>query len=249
MSVWAIADLHLSFGIKDKKMDVFGEEWVGWTEKIARSWHSLISSEDLILLPGDFSWATRLEDVKPDLKWLDQLPGTKVLLRGNHDYWWSSVSKVKKILPPSVHIIQNNAFQWKNISIAGARLWDTPEYQFINNAITEKNVREKIQKVYEEDQTAIEKIFSRELGRLEVSLKQLHPDAEHRLAMTHYPPIAANLKKSRASELLEKYRVSLCVFGHLHGFSPGSLPFGKKNGVRYLLTSCDYIQFTPLRIL
>lgn len=248
-SVWAIADLHLSFGVPKKKMDVFGSHWVGWTEKIQENWEKEISDDDLVLLPGDLSWAMHLKDALPDLEWVDQLPGTKVLIRGNHDYWWSSVSKMRKILPPSIHIIQNDAFHWKNIGIAGARLWDTPEYDFHHYIEYIEIERTKKLTAVEKDLDVAEKIFSRDLGRLELSLECLKDDAEVRITMTHYPPVSADLRDSRVSALLEKYGIKYCVFGHLHNIKPGVVMFGEKNGIQYHLTSCDYLNFKPLKIL
>ncbi len=130
MTVWAIADLHLSFGIKDKEMDVFGKEWHNHHAKIEQHWREDITNEDLVLLAGDISWAKRLEEALPDLSWINALPGTKVMIRGNHDYWWSSPSKVRDALPSSLHIIQNDTFEWNDVAIAGSRLWDSTEYNF-----------------------------------------------------------------------------------------------------------------------
>lgn len=249
MAIWAIADLHLSFGVADKKMDIFGPAWEGWTDKIATHWNNLISEDDLILIAGDTSWAMRPEEAVPDLEWVDKLPGTKVLLRGNHDYWWASVSKVQNVLPPSLHIIQNNTFDWGDVSIGGARLWDTSEYNF--NAYIEFIDNPKAKMLTEKDKKTeeAERIFSRELGRLEMSLKNLNPNAKTRIAMTHYPPISADLKDSQASALLEKYNVDICVFGHLHNVKTDLPMFGEHHGVNYALTSCDYLDFKPLKLL
>lgn len=246
MSIWAIADLHLSFGVPDKKMDVFGDHWKNHAETIQKNWTQLICKEDLVLIPGDISWAMKTEDAQPDLDWIHQLPGTKVILRGNHDYWWESLSKVEKILPPSIHLIQNNFYQWENVFIAGARLWDTPEYTFGEYIDYTPNSRSK--KLTEEpaDPAEIEKLFTRELARLEMSLKSLPKQPGLRIAMTHYPPIGANLTPSRASLLLEKYQINICVFGHLHNVKKGIPLFGTNNGIEYRLTSCDYLNFTPL---
>jgi len=248
-SVWAIADLHLSFGLKDKSMDIFGDEWVDWTGKMHSSWSQNISADDLVLLPGDISWAMNPEDVIPDLEWIDQLPGTKVMIRGNHDYWWGSKSKVEKLLPPSIHIIQNNAFNFNGVSVAGVRLWDTPEYNFDEYIILKENKKANALSMHPADPEHDEKIFMRDLSRLELSLKELDKKASHRIAMTHYPPIGADLGDSRASQLLEKYEIDICVFGHLHSLKPNSLPFGEKNGIHYHLTSCDYLNFKPLKVL
>jgi len=246
-AIWALGDLHLSFGVPDKAMDPFGSQWVGHPEKIRLHWLELVAPDDLILIPGDISWAMHAEDAIPDLKWIDALPGTKVMLRGNHDYWWTSISKVEKILPPSIHVVQNNVFLWNDVAIGGARLWDTPEYSFGRFIEYKANSREnKLTKV--DDPQEAEKIFERELLRLEMSLKCFPADSHKRIAMTHYPPIGAELQASRASALLEKYHVSLCVFGHLHNVVPGTLPFGEKGGVKYVLTSCDYLNFTPVQL-
>ncbi len=248
-SVWAIADLHLSFGVKDKSMDIFGKEWAGWTERIKSHWLQLIAPTDLVLLPGDISWAMNTQDAVLDLNWIDQLPGTKVMIRGNHDYWWGSKSKVEKILPPSLHIIQNDVFNFNGISVGGVRLWDTSEYNFNQYIIKKENLRENALIEHGIDPERDEKLFLRELSRLELSLKELDPNAKHRLAMTHYPPIGATLVDSRTSKILERYRIELCVFGHLHSVIPNSLPFGEKNGIHYQLTSCDYLDFKPLKVL
>ncbi len=244
MSIWAIADLHLSYGVPEKSMEVFGSEWIDYGEKLKTNWLAVISPGDLVLIAGDISWAMRLEDAKVDLDWIDALPGTKVLIKGNHDYWWSSLSKVKKILPPSMHVIQNNAFNWGEYSIGGARLWDTNEYNF-NAYIDFRETSVSSSKEEEPDQ---EKIFNREIERLKLSLKSLDQSASKRLVMTHYPPIGAELKASMAAALLEKYRVDVCVFGHLHSVKRGQPLFGSHAGVRYFLTSCDYLDFKPLKI-
>lgn len=248
MTVWALGDLHLSFGVADKQMDVFGSQWKDHPEKIRTHWLEKIHENDLVLIPGDISWAMKPEDAKADLDWIHALPGTKVMLRGNHDYWWTSLKKVEQVLPSSIHLIQNNVFCWNNIAIGGARMWDTPEYSFGDFVHYIDNPRENaLTKV--EDPKEAEKIFERELGRLEYSLKQLPKDGTVRIAMTHYPPIGADLQPSRISAILEKYAVSCCIFGHLHNIKTNALPYGTKNAVRYVLTSCDYLDFTPIKIL
>lgn len=246
MNIWAIADLHLSFGVPDKNMDVFSPAWKDHAEKIAHNWKEVIAPEDLVLIAGDISWALHVQDAIIDLKWIDQLPGTKVMIRGNHDYWWNSLSKVKAILPPSCHVIQNDAFQWNDVSIGGARLWDSSEYGFNDYiAFTERAKPKEKKAVSEVDD---EKIFERELQRLEMSLKALKQDAATRIVMTHYPPIGATLLPSRASQLFEKYRVDSVLFGHLHSVKKDKPLFGEARGVRYLLTACDYLDFKPLQL-
>jgi uncharacterized protein len=247
MKIWAIADLHLSFGVSGKKMDVFGPHWEAHADRIQSAWTRLIHPDDLILIPGDISWAMRLEEALPDLLWIDRLPGTKVLLKGNHDYWWGSLSKIVSQLPPSLHLIQNNCFVWKRVAIGGARLWDTIEYTFAPYIEIVDNPRER----KKEMETAIQedlnqKIFDRELQRLDMSLSKMPADATMRIAMTHYPPIGADLRPSRASQILERHRVQLCVFGHLHNLKSNLSLFGENNGIQYILASADYLHFQPI---
>lgn len=249
MSVWAIADLHLSFGVPDKSMHFFGKSWENWTEKLHANWSKHIGKDDLVLLPGDISWAMRVEEAVPDLEWIHQLPGTKVMLKGNHDYWWTSLNKVEKVLPPSIHLIQNNAYLWNDIAIAGTRLWDTSEYQFGSYIEYQDNPRARKLGEVDDNAAEMERIFARELSRLELSLKAMSAKASRRLAMTHYPAIGGDLKDSRVSELLKKYEVSDCVFGHLHNVRAGALPFGENGGVKYHLVSADYLDFMPLKIV
>lgn len=254
MRIWAIGDLHLSFGVENKSMDIFGPEWKDHAQKIASHWKSMIQPSDLVLVPGDLSWALKLEDAVPDLQWVHELPGTKVMIKGNHDYWWGSLKKISEVLPPSIHLIQNNAFHWRDVAIGGARLWDTPEYAFGQYIEFRENPRAKIplsEKDLEEaaQEELSQKIFNRELDRLKMSLALLNPEAKVRIAMTHYPPISADLKPSRASQILEQNKIDICVFGHLHNIKPGYSLFGEKNGIRYILTSGDYLRFQPIAVL
>jgi len=241
MTIWALGDLHLARGVPGKEMDIFGPAWEGYGEKIEKNWCSLVSSDDLVLLPGDISWGMRKEEVAPDLAWIDSLPGTKVMIRGNHDYWWGSFAQVQHMLPPSIHAIQHTSFVWKDVAITGTRLWDTDEYNFPSFIDFKPNP--KARPAEKPDPS----IFPRELGRLELGLKSL-PPATQRIVMTHYPPIGADLAPSKVSALLEKYHVDCCVFGHLHNVREGALPFGEARGVRYHLASADYLHFLPLKI-
>lgn len=246
MNIWAIGDLHLSFGVPNKSMDIFGPSWKEHAKKIEESWTSLIAQDDLVLIPGDISWAMRLEEAAPDLQWIDRLPGTKVLLKGNHDYWWGSLKKIAEILPPSLHLIQNNSFRWKDAAVGGARLWDTPEYSFNEFIEYRENPKVKIiDREADAQEELSEKIFERELQRLETSLSSMPNDVKLRIAMTHYPPIGADLIPSKASKILEKHRIDICVFGHLHNIKSDLSLFGIKNNVRYVLASSDYLRFQP----
>lgn len=245
MKIWAIADLHLCFGAPSKNMEVFGSPWKDYAERIKTNWQSRISREDLVLIAGDISWAMKLEDAMKDLAWIDSLPGIKVILKGNHDYWWPSNKKLSETLPSSIHFIHNNAITIENISIGGSRLWDTREYSFGDYIISTQNPLAK-ETAYSEEET--EKIYTRELQRLRFSLTQLDPQATYRIAMTHYPPISADLKKSRASKLLEEYGINVSVFGHLHNVRKDLSLFGRKDQISYLFTAADYLNFEPVRV-
>ena len=248
-AIWAIADLHLSYGVPNKGMEVFGAQWSHHGDKIKENWiQQGIQPDDLILIAGDISWGMRLEEARPDLDWIHQLPGTKVIIRGNHDYWWSSLSQIAKICPPSIHLIQNNVFNWNGVSVGGARLWDTPEYSFGGYIEYAANPRANLTEAPSADPKELQKIWEREISRLEMSLKGLDKNANMRLAMTHYPPISADLKDSQAAKILEKYNVDICVFGHLHNVNRTKPMFGEKNGVRYVLTACDYLDFKPVKL-
>ncbi|MGE5196208.1 MAG: metallophosphoesterase [Anaerolineae bacterium] len=256
MTVWALSDPHLSFGTPNKNMDVFGSLWESYTEKIKRHWEEFIKPDDLVLIPGDISWAMRLEEALIDLMWIDRLPGIKLILKGNHDFWWSSAAKLNKVLPSSIHFLQNNAFDWNNLTFGGARLWDSDEYCFDAFIHFQENPQKKVLRFEENgsqraEQQAAErnKIFERELQRLELSLKAMSPTAKMKIALTHYPPIGADLKPSKASKILEEHHVDICVFGHLHSLKKTESLFGEARGVRYILTSCDYLDFKPIRVV
>jgi len=246
MKIWALADLHLPFGDPGKSMEIFGPQWEGYTEKIKANWCALVGPDDLVLVAGDISWAMKPEQAIADLEWIDSLPGKKVMIRGNHDYWWGSAAKVRKILPESIEIVQNDVFNWNGVTIGGSRLWDTFEYNFNPYIHFRKNPKER--KSPKPNADEMERIFVRELERLKMSLKQLDPQADLRIAMTHYPPISADLKPSRASEILEEFGVQICVFGHLHNLKEEPELFGEVRGVRYICTSADYIHFIPVQI-
>lgn len=245
MKIWAIADLHLAKAVPDKNMGLFGQLWQDYMEKIEAHWRELIDPEDLILLPGDISWAMRLNEALIDLCWIDKLPGKKLLLRGNHDLWWTSNAKMSQALPSSIKFIHNTAFSWNGVAIGGSRLWDTEEYSFSQYIHFKENPKAKIQEVDKEEN---QKIFLRELQRLKISLEQMDKSARVKIAMTHYPPIGADLKPSITSQILETYNIDICVFGHLHSICRETQLFGVARGIQYYLVAADYIDFIPIKI-
>lgn len=242
LKIWAIADLHLSFGVSGKNMDIFGSSWINHAERVKERWQK-IQPEDLVLIAGDISWAKRLEEAAVDLQWIGALPGIKVIIQGNHDYWWQSLQKMRSALPPSLHALHGNAFTHRGVTIAGCRMWDSQEYHF-SDYIDYQPGPPKKRPAPEQDQ----KIFERDFLRLKRGLDSMDPKASLRIAMTHYPPIGADLQPSRISKLLEQHKVDLCVFGHLHSVRRKSLPFGRSGSTRYILSSCDYLECDPTLI-
>ncbi len=221
MKVFAISDLHLSIN-NPKPMDIFGPVWEGYIDKIFEDWKEKVTDEDIVLLAGDFSWAMKLEETKQDFNLLSTLPGKKVIIRGNHDYWWKSISAVRDILPSGFYAIQNDAIKFEDIIICGTRGWTVPER---NTEQTEEN----------------KKIYDREVLRLELTLQaadKLRNNGEKIICMMHYPPTNFTKDDSDFTRLIEKYKVNKVVFGHLHGLKKVENNF-IKNGIPYFLTSCD----------
>ncbi len=227
-------------------MEFFSGPWENYVEKIERGWKEVIKEEDLVLIAGDISWASKLEDALVDLHWIDKLPGRKLMIKGNHDYWWGSKGKIEKSLPSSIQVIQNDSWEETGLGVAGTRLWDTQEYHFDDIVEIAHNPRASRK---QKDTAQDEKIFARELLRLEASLESLSSSVKKKIVMTHYPPIGADLKASKTSSLLEKHKVDICIFGHLHNVKKGKGLFGEKRGVQYLLTSCDFLSFKPYLLL
>lgn len=229
MRLFAIADLHLPGG-QDKPMAVFGDHWEGHFERISADWRARVAQEDVVLLPGDLSWAMSLEAAKEDLEAVFALPGQKVLLRGNHDYWWPSVSRLRALAPAGVWVVQNDALAFEGFVLAGSRGWQIP----------------KAGKTCAQD----EKIYKRELLRLELSLKDARKKAPDSplICMLHYPPLLVDGQASGFTQLLEAYAARACVYGHLHGEALRGAFNGVHNGILYKNASCDGLGFRLLEL-
>ncbi len=212
-------------------MSVFGPQWENHFDRIAESWREQITEEDTVLIPGDISWAMRLEDAVPDLEAIAALPGRKVIIRGNHDYWWNSISRIRTVLPPGFTALQNDAADLGDLVVCGTRGWTIPTGDA---------------PLSPEDQ----KIYDRELIRLELALDSAGRRAEGRpvIVMLHYPPLYETERASGFTRLMEERGVCLCIYGHLHGTGIRIGFNGTNNGVQYRLTSCDSLGFRPLRL-
>ncbi len=248
MKVFALSDPHLSFGVPNKSMDRFGEEWIHHPQKIERNWRAIVTPQDVVIVPGDISWAKKLPDVMPDLEWLHGLPGTKIILQGNHDYWWPSTTLLDQELPASLRFVQNNHVKVGPFLFFGTRLWDTKEYSLFDLIAWDPKKGPIPGMKNDSDLETQERLYDREIQRLKLSIATL-PQHEPgiRIGLTHYPPLDHLLNPSRASKLLEEAGAKHVVFGHLHSIKPewNGKAFGKSNGVEYHLTACDYIDFTP----
>ena len=235
MRIFAIGDLHLPGGDK-KPMDVFGPHWENHFERISEDWRAKVTDEDIVLIPGDISWAMQLDRALEDLERIAQLPGRVLILRGNHDYWWSSLTQLRCRLPKNMHAVQNDAFDAGSVVFCGTRGWTLPQ----GGAVQEEA---GAQPAASQD----EKLYRREAMRLEMSLKAAQRIADGRpvFAMMHYPPLLPEYARTGTAftRLLTQYGVSRCVYGHLHGPSVQRGYNGLYEGVQYDLVSCDALHF------
>ena len=227
--VYAIGDLHLSLSVPDKAMDVFGVHWKDHAARVKEAWQDTVTEEDLVLIPGDVSWAMYLSDAIADLGFLGSLKGKKLILRGNHDYWWQSVTKVRTVLPDGMFALQNDVFRFGDLFVCGTRGWTAPESAHFK-------------------ESADRKLFERELIRLDLSLNRL-PEGAHAIGMLHYPPFSENGEKSAFASRFERAGVTDVVYGHLHGAALKSAFNGEKDGVTYHCVSADHLNFVPKQIL
>lgn len=234
MSIFAIGDLHASrtdaaTGRPLKPMDKFGPQWVNHMSRLESAWREEVAEEDTVILVGDIDWALRLEDAMETILRVDRLPGRKILLRGNHDYWWSSkvTNKVRRALPASMELLHNNVFQIERFNVCGAKGSPVPGA----NDWTEENA----------------KLLNREQHRLETSLQARDPSLPT-IAALHYPPFYPSHGESPYRSLLERHQVAACVYGHLHGAAHRSGPHGRYSGIEYYLVAGDAVDFRPVLI-
>jgi hypothetical protein len=229
-------------------MDVFGPAWADHVRRVGRNWRGVVTDEDIVLVAGDISWAMTLEEAAPDLEWLSTLPGEKVLVKGNHDYWWSGIGKVRSASPGHLHFIQNSAVTIGSLAATGTRLWDFPEIRWPLPPGAEE-VGEAVREAAGPKRGAPaddEKIRARELERLRLGLSRL-PDAPLRVVLLHYPPVGEDGEPTVVTRILDEYGVDLCVFGHLHALGETDRPGAdcRIGRTRYVLTACDWLDCHP----
>ena len=228
MALYAIGDLHLCLGAP-KPMDVFGGNWTGYMDKL-KDGMSVITEADTTVLLGDLSWALSLEESAADFAWINEIPGRKIILKGNHDYWWNTASKFSKFCQAhgftNLHLLHNNCHFYGDIALCGTRGWFFEE---------------------EKEGTHDEKVFRRELIRLEASLKAA--GEKHKAVFLHYPPRYKGYECPEILELLQRYEVRRCFYGHLHGPSHKLAMEGLWDGVEYRLVAADFLNFKPFTVL
>lgn len=228
MALFAISDLHLDLN-GDKPMDIFGDNWFKHDEKIKSNWIDKITDEDTVLIAGDISWSMKIENGLQDLEWIHNLPGRKIMIKGNHDYWWVSITKLNNLYE-DMHFIQNNFFSYEDYAICGTRGWNCPGTENFS----------------EHD----DKIYNRELLRLRNSLDAAVKAGFNKfIVMIHYPPISEKVIESGFTDILKEYKVEKVIYGHIHGPSLSKAVTGVVEEIEYILTSGDYLKFDPLRIL
>lgn len=228
MALYALGDLHLCLGAP-KPMDIFGGAWVGYLDKLKQGL-SVITENDTLVLLGDLSWAMDLKEAAADFAWIDKIPGRKIILKGNHDYWWSTAAKFYRFCEENgfsdQYILNNNHYVYENTAICGTRGW-----------------------FFEEEHSGEhdEKVFRRELMRLEASL--LSAGELEKIVFLHYPPKYKGYECTQILELLKKNNVRRCYYGHLHGASHGLALEGVWDGIEYRLVAADKVNFCPVRVI
>ena len=224
MSLFVIGDPHLSFSV-DKPMDIF-KGWTDYTDRLMKNWNNVVGENDSVVIPGDISWAMNFEDAKKDFAFLNSLNGTKYILKGNHDYWWNTMSKMTKFLSDNgfdtIKILHNNAYSVEGFAIAGTRGW-----------------------FYDAEKSADMKVLLREASRLERSIEEGKKLGDNLIVFLHYPPVMKIGKCQEIFDVLKKHGIKHCFYGHLHGESVCHSVNETVDGIKFSLISADFLSFCP----
>lgn len=218
--IYSISDLHLDYtGVKT--MELFGDNWLDYENRIFNNWKQIVNDDDLVLIAGDISWAMSMEEAINDLKRIEELPGTKVFIKGNHDYWWNSLKKINDLNMENMIFLQNTSYSYRGIEIVGTRGWeDCSEFSSTIN------------------------VYKRELLRLELSINSARKSND-KIAMLHYPPFDKERQPNDFHILLKEYKINKCIYGHIHGEGLENIVEGNIDGIEYFCTSSDYLNFMP----
>ncbi len=228
MALFTIADLHLSLSV-NKPMDIFNG-WDNYVERLSENWDKTVSDSDVVVIPGDISWGIDLKESRADFSFLNDLKGTKIILKGNHDYWWSTISKLNEFLKENhfdtIRFLHNNHYKYEEYGICGTRGW-----------------------INENDVPADAKVLAREAGRLEASLRSALSEDLEPIVFLHYPPIYGNEYNYDILDVMYRYNVKKCYYGHLHGKAHKYAVCGERDGIEFRLISGDFVQFKPIRVI
>ncbi len=238
MAIYALADLHLSLSIPDKSMEVFGSSWDDYISRVRENWENKVTEDDTVLIPGDISWATYVTEMEDDFRFISELPGRKLLSRGNHDYWWTTMKKMEEFLKEKnitkLEFVRTNVSPVEDALITGTRGW-------------------MIESIDSIEGTDNRKIYEREKLRIKMCLDEIgKADPEHakkHIMMIHYPPITAKQDFTEFAHLMAEGGIDICVYGHLHGKAHKKVFEGEFEGTKFVCASADYIGFDPVRIL
>ena len=225
--IFAVGDLHLD-SLGTKPMDVFGDNWINHDFTIFNNWREIVTDDDLVLIPGDVSWALKLSDAGEDLERIDNLPGKKIITKGNHDYWWSSIKKLTDLNLKSITFLNNSSYLYDDVAIFGTRGWTSKDVSGFD----------------ESDEV----IFKREILRMENSIKSFKGECNYRIFMLHYPPFNQDKSPNEFAKVLEENNIDMCIYGHLHAEGHKFAVNEKINNVEYRCVASDYIDFKPVLI-
>lgn len=236
MSLFVISDLHLDVLTNEKSMEVFGDKWKDYTNKIKKNWCAVVNENDTVIIPGDISWALTLEDSITDLQWINDLPGKKILMKGNHDFWWSTVTKMKRFFAENnlntFDILYNNALEVESYILAGSRGW------FVDKTVQpQKNVTVDYDKILNREQIHLRMSLNEAKALQEKSGKEI-------LVFFHFPPVWSDFKCEELLDILKEYNISRVFFGHIHGSYNHSSSFEHEE-IQFKMISADFINFIP----
>lgn len=224
MSLYAIADTHLSFSC-DKKMDVF-RGWSDYTQRLSDNWRSLVSDDDTVVIAGDISWAMKLSELYEDFSFINNLPGQKIIIKGNHDYWWQTKKKLDEYIAQNdfstIKILFNNSYEVGDYAVCGSRGW-----------------------FFDDEEEFDKKVILREAGRLKMSIDSARSGGKEPIVFLHYPPIAGGQQCDEILEVLKNENIKRCFFGHLHGYSVHGFEKFTHDGITFDLISADFLNFCP----
>ena len=237
MAIFALADLHLCLSCPDKSMEICWSSWENYVSRIKDNWEETVTSEDTVLIPGDISWATYIDKAEEDFRFISDLPGRKLLCRGNHDYWWTTIKKMEDFFEEKgfdLEFVRTNVIEAEDCLISGTRGWMIESRDSIEGSENKK-------------------IYERERIRIGMCIDKLNEaDPEHakkHILMIHYPPITAKREFTEFAEMISEGQVDICVYGHLHGRSHSKAFEGDFGGTEFICVSSDYVGFKPVKIV